>query len=46
MAKAVPSKLTPNEFGALKFRHQPLTEASCVNAQFDEAKHEIPCYGF
>jgi len=27
-ALAVPSKLSPNKFGALKFRHQPLAEAS------------------
>jgi len=27
-ALAVPFKLTPNEFGALKIRHQPLAEAS------------------
>ena len=26
--KAAPSKLSPNKFGAQKFRHQPLAEAS------------------
>ncbi len=30
----MPSDLSPNEFGALEIRHQPLAEASCMFGQF------------
>jgi len=32
MAVAVPFKLSPNEFGAQKIRHQPLAEASGMSS--------------
>ncbi len=47
-AGAVPSDFSPNEFGAQKFRHQPLAEASGMSAWFDDANDTIKgksCYG-
>jgi len=37
--------LTPNKFGAQKVRHQPLAEASDMNAWFNDAIKGKPCYG-
>jgi len=37
----VPSELSPNEFGAQKFRHQPLAEASGMNKGLDDTPKQI-----
>jgi len=37
----VPSELSPNEFGAQKFRHQPLAEASGMNKGLDGTPKQI-----
>jgi len=40
------SELSPNEFGAQKFRHQPLAKVSGMNAWFNDATESKPCCGF
>jgi len=40
MAGAVPSKFSPNKFGAQKFHHQPLAEASGMK-KFDGAPEQF-----
>jgi len=45
MAGAVPSKFSPNKFGAQKFHHQPLAEASGMK-KFDGAPETIHATGF